>query len=252
MEPTCSYFELLDKENSLSFDLSLLDCIPLNEDDNLDSVEATICFLTDGIQKKSRRKLNTLRPQKWKISRRANISLLHFLRNRLNLFPFFVPRKTSDSTKWATRIFADWCSERNGCPSALLSCPTNLFEHAEVSKDTGCHYGYPLSTLDFWLAAFVTEVHKTDGGYYSPASLNCILAGLFRHMKDRFVPNTPNFLSKTEAKFTMFQNSLDRQLRFLRGNGVGVERNMQASLQLRMKISCGHLEFWGFTILWPC
>ena len=93
MEPTCSYFELLDKENSLSFDLSLLDCIPLNEDDNLDSVEATICFLTDGIQKKSRRKLNTLRPQKWKISRRANISLLHFLRNRLNLFPFLCPEK---------------------------------------------------------------------------------------------------------------------------------------------------------------
>ena len=44
MEPTCSYFELLDKENGLSFDLSLLDCIPLNEDDNLDSVEATIGF----------------------------------------------------------------------------------------------------------------------------------------------------------------------------------------------------------------
>ena len=43
-------------------------------------------------------------------------------------------------------------------------------------------------------------------------------------MKDKFGPNTPNFLSKTEAKFTMFRNSLDGQLRFLRGNGVGVER----------------------------
>ena len=51
MEPTYSYFELLDKENGLSFDLSLLDCILLNEDDNLDSVIATIGFLTDGIQK---------------------------------------------------------------------------------------------------------------------------------------------------------------------------------------------------------
>ena len=45
-----SYFELLDKENDLSFDLSLLDCIPLNEDGNLDSVKATISFLTDEIQ----------------------------------------------------------------------------------------------------------------------------------------------------------------------------------------------------------
>ena len=31
-----SYFELLDKGNDLSFDLSLLDCTSLNEDENLD------------------------------------------------------------------------------------------------------------------------------------------------------------------------------------------------------------------------
>ena len=43
-------FELLDKENDLSFDLSLLDCILLNEDSDLDSVEATISLLIDEIQ----------------------------------------------------------------------------------------------------------------------------------------------------------------------------------------------------------
>ena len=42
-------------------------------------------------------------------------------------------------------------------------------------------------------------------------------------MKDKFGPNAPNFLSKTEAQFSMFRNALDRQLWFLRGNGVGVE-----------------------------
>ena len=45
-----TYFELLDKEIDLSFDLSLLDCILLNEDSNLDSVEATISYLIDEIQ----------------------------------------------------------------------------------------------------------------------------------------------------------------------------------------------------------
>ena len=173
MEPTCSYFELLDKENGLSFDLSLLDCIPLNEDDNLNSVEATIGFLTDGIQKNPEEAEHTKatkmeNKQKGKrfatpLSTKQIESLS--MKQIESLSTKLVPQKTSDSTKWATRIFADWCSERNGCPSALLDCPTDLFEHAEVSKDTGCHYGYPLSTLDFWLAAFVTEVHKTDGGY---------------------------------------------------------------------------------------
>ena len=43
-------FELLDKENDLSFDLSLLGCILLNEDSDLDSVEATISLLIDEIQ----------------------------------------------------------------------------------------------------------------------------------------------------------------------------------------------------------
>ena len=43
-------FELLNKENDLSFNLSLLNCILLNEDSNLDSVEATISLLIDEIQ----------------------------------------------------------------------------------------------------------------------------------------------------------------------------------------------------------
>ena len=43
-------FELIDKENDLSFDLSLLDYILLNEDSNLDSVEATFSLLIDEIQ----------------------------------------------------------------------------------------------------------------------------------------------------------------------------------------------------------
>ena len=43
-------FELLNKENDLSFNLSLLDCILLNEDSNLYSVEATISLLIDEIQ----------------------------------------------------------------------------------------------------------------------------------------------------------------------------------------------------------
>ena len=103
----------------------------------------------------------------------------------------------------------------SGCPLPLLDCPTDLFEHVKVN--TGYRYGYLLSTLGFWLSA--PRFKRADGGLYSRASLNCIVAG---HMKDKFGPNTPNFLSKTEAQFSMLQNAVDRQLWLLRGNGVGV------------------------------
>ena len=142
--------------------------------------------------------LNTLRPQKRESKQKGKCFATPLSIKQIeSLSTKLVPKKTSDSTKWATRIFSDWCNERNGCPSALLDCPTDLFEHVKVTNgNTGYHYGYPLSTLDFWLAAFVTKVRKADGGYYSPASLNCILAGLFRHMKDKFGPNAPIFFLK--------------------------------------------------------
>ena len=73
----------------------------------------------------------------------------------------FVPKKTADSTKWAVCIFTDWVQERNRCPSALTDCPADLFDYTKVtSGHNGREYGYPLSLLDFWLAAFVTEVPK--------------------------------------------------------------------------------------------
>ena len=135
--------------------------------------------------------------------------------------------------------------ERNGCPSALTDCPADLFDYAKVTNGhNGYEYGYPLSLLDFWQTAFVTDVRKADGGFYIPASLNSILAGLFRHMKEKFGPNTPTFLSKTDAQFSMFRNAPDRQLRFLRGSGIGVEKKKgQASFVQKMRKNCGHLEF---------
>ena len=39
--------ELVDKENDLFFDVSVLDSIPLNDSATLDSLEATLYFLTD-------------------------------------------------------------------------------------------------------------------------------------------------------------------------------------------------------------
>ena len=215
--------DCFEKENDLSFDASLLDCIPLNEHATLDNIEATISFLTNGIE--THEEPVTKIPRKGDTQKSKRFAAPLSSKQIEYLSTKIVPKKNADSTKWAVRIFTDWVRERNGCPSALLECPADLFDYIKVTDgSTGYQYGYPLSTLDFWLAAFVTEVCKADGGFYSPASLNSILAGLFRHMKEKFGPNTSNFLSKTDAQFCMFKNALDRQLRFLRESGVGVER----------------------------
>ena len=189
--------EVLDKENDLSFDMSVLDSIPLNNSATLDSLEATISFLMEDIQhmqdtEQVAKKGTTQKPKRFAVP--LSTKQIESLSTK------FVPKKTANSTKWTIRIFTDWVQERNRCPSALTDCPTDLFNYAKVTNGhNGQEYGYPLSLLDFWLAAFVTEVRKADGSFYSPASLNSILAGLFRYMKEKFGPNTPTFLSETDA-----------------------------------------------------
>ena len=78
-----------------------------------------------------------------------------------------VPKKTQQATHWAIRVFNDWVTERNGIASSMFQCPQDL-----LSKP------YPTAILDQWLAAFIMEVRKADGSYYTPDSLQCILAGI--------------------------------------------------------------------------
>ena len=122
--------------------------------------------------------LNTLRPQKGKVSRRAIYVLLHhFLQNRLSIFPpSLCPQKSSDSIKWATCILSDWCNEINGCPSALLDCQHICLSMPKLPMAWRIPpWPSPVST-GLWLTTFVTEVRKADGDYYSPASLNELLS----------------------------------------------------------------------------
>ena len=172
--------EMLDKENDLSFDVSILDSIPLNNSATLDSLEATFSFLTEDIKpmqdaEQVAKKGTTQKPKRFAIP--LSTKQIESLSTK------FVLKKTADSTKWAIRIFTDWVQEKNRC---LTNCPADLFDYTKVtSGHNGQEYGYPLSLLHFWLAAFVTEVRKADGGFYSPASLNSILVGLFRYMKEK-------------------------------------------------------------------
>ena len=87
----------------------------------------------------------------------------------------YVPKNTSKSTDWAVRVFKAWREQRS--EEIDGKCPDNLLEDPSVDA------------LNFWLARFVVEVRREDGKPYPPATINNILAGLYRYSKSR-VPSS--------------------------------------------------------------
>ena len=130
-----------------------------------------------------------------------------------NLEKPVVPKKTKQATHWAIRVFNDWISERNSKTSSMFQCPSDLLVKP-----------YPPAILDQWLAAFIIEVRKADGNHYTPDSLQCILAGVQRHLRENLGRNAPNIIDKKNDLFPLKRHALDQQLRFLRKNGIGVQK----------------------------
>ena len=51
-----------------------------------------------------------------------------------------------------------------------------------------------------WLCRFVVEARKQDGEPYPPSTIQSLLSGLLRHMRERHV-DTPDFLSKSSINW---------------------------------------------------
>ena len=120
-------------------------------------------------------------------------------------------QKTQQATHWAVRTFNAWVKQRNQKTSAMFQCPTDLLSSV-----------YPPAIVDQWLAAFIMEVRKADGGYYTPDSLNCVLAGLQREMRTHLGRAAPNIIDRKSDLFPKKRNALDNQCRMLRSKGIGV------------------------------
>ena len=91
---------------------------------------------------------------------------------------------------------------------------------------------YAVDVVDRTLAAFIIEVRKAAGTYYPGASLKNILAALHRKMKEcQGAIHVTTFLNAKlcEKYYPQLNNALDRQLRFLRQNGIGIE-HMRAEI----------------------
>ena len=78
----------------------------------------------------------------------------------------YVLSNTRKSTSWAVRVFQSWREQRN--KHVTEQCPEKLLEKPTVEL------------LNYWLSRFVVEVCCEDEKPYPPASINNILAGLYR------------------------------------------------------------------------
>ena len=75
--------------------------------------------------------------------------------------------------------------------------------------------GYPLSTIDRALAAFILEARRADGNFYPGNTLKNILSALFRVMKQNHgAHNVISFVDKSEREknYPCLHNALDRIL----------------------------------------
>lgn len=124
----------------------------------------------------------------------------------------FVP-KTADSTKWAIHIFTGWVQERNRCPYALTDCPADLFDYTKVTNGHKWAKSTSMATPSRYWTLAGSFCHWSLQGRCRPL-LPCITKFYscwpIQVYERNISPNTPTFLSRTDARFSMFKNALDR------------------------------------------
>ena len=88
---------------------------------------------------------------------------------------------------------------------------------------------HPLPLIDRTLAAFILEARRADGAPYPGTTLKNILGALYRRMKEcQGAANITTFLNAQlrEKCYPQLHHAFDRQLRYLRDSGIGIERKL--------------------------
>ena len=120
----------------------------------------------------------------------------------------FQPKNTKVSNCWALKIYSEWAKARRERIDE-----TNLTKMSLMTdnKDALCEE----------LCKFVVEIRKTDKTQYPPRTIQLILCGLQRYIRQE-KPRTPvNFTSDPE--FQKLRNVCDTYYRELHSKGIGAE-----------------------------
>ena len=103
---------------------------------------------------------------------------------------------------------------------------------------------YDCTAFSHWLALFVTEVRKADGGKYPPNSVYQILCGILRFMRKQD-PFVPNFLDQKDGQFHELHGTCESVFRELRQSAL---EQIPKKLQIypnSKKIIFGRQEYWA-------
>ena len=76
------------------------------------------------------------------------------------------------------------------------------------------------SAINKWLSLFVIEVRKQDRTKYPSKTIDLLLAGLRRHMKE-VKPTAPNLFNEQDEQFAGLHGTRDTVVRQLREEGIG-------------------------------
>ena len=147
-----------------------------------------------------------------------------------------VPKNTEKTSKWAMTNMTEWLNDYNS-RNTDAKCPDE-FLTPSCSKENLCK----------WLCVFVNETRAKNGAPYPPKTLQCLLAGILRHMRETN-PNYPNFFSKEDPDFTSFHITLDNLFKSLRADGIGTESSLTSQFQGKKRTSCGLLVSLTFLLL---
>ena len=79
--------------------------------------------------------------------------------------------------------------------------------------------------LNKWLSAYIAETRKVNGDPYPPATLQSLLSGLLRHMRNIDESRAPNIFASDNPAFKEFHYTMDSLYKQLRSDGVGSEKN---------------------------
>ena len=119
----------------------------------------------------------------------------------------FVPENTNLNTQWSLRTFQSWSSWRN-----------ELYSDDPVPSDILT--STDPSAINKWLSLFVIEARKQDGSKYPSKTIDLLLAGLRRHMKE-VNPTAPNFFNEQDGRFAGLRGTRDKIAHQLREEGIG-------------------------------
>ncbi|XP_072348064.1 uncharacterized protein [Scyliorhinus torazame] len=140
-------------------------------------------------------------------------------RKRMIIQDNIIPYNTRRATAWGIRAWDEWARNRNNyfMENNAECCESSLY--VPVLSHEITH-----NELNFWLCHFVEEVRRRDGSFYPPNSLRLLCCSILRYLRETCKRLDIDFFNEYNMEYAAFRTTLDRQVRKLKQQGIGIVR----------------------------